>query len=912
MGNTRADDTVPHFTSVEEIANSNTDRFLIGGTKKINGLQILDASVTPIKQEQRNFLPGDVLTKEKIYYGETKKRTRLFRKSKYITEKFLLCRDDSDREILLPFEQAGIFYQVSHKYGKAQKNVLQMSDIVARKLTPRIIKLVYGRFPITPSEFTGLMKAESSKIETSIIASTLINTRNILMEIPLCSSIRFRVAITDNDLRRNPCYRNAMSLCAERAITYMRNIKVCYNLTGEDDEEIDTFDVSSVSEISTLERSDSLRRPMKSDLRATKSIGPGDFGHYSLRRGFSMESGESVVVRPARSASTSRMSFCLGNSYLTVPLGESANAGKRNSGNNNTVSEAVFTTNGGSRLSFNGKFVEEETENDESASNSNEHVSTLQPLRIDAEIHRFPTQQDDEEDENYVSVSQHRRPSTRPPDTLPPPLPTSTSTSGVSSGSVSPTVECASSRGSGDSFEYAVPKTEDRKRVCALSNDTDKFEEPRTVETSTDKASAARRPSTFTFTEQCHSKQTRKVSTIKEVEHVEEGTTSLDDSSPVYENIKSLMEMVAQLKTMDGYSSDEDDDGDEENKDAMKGGTLTRSECNIESMLDVEGQSKTSTLSDNAIPVKEHFNQEACLENSKNTDELLIAPPDTLNEDDLVIKANFEQSQSVVCNSEHTTECEEDATNQNITKVQSTCSLSDNNVSLNVNTDNISTSAERTEKVESEPLKAENKSLATETEAETPIGGSEETKQYEQVVECMDFIRAQIEQTNENCSNSENELVDPVTNDIGGGSTDPNHTTDVDERTTSDDDHICIFEQHNVKPSDALNCWRKAEGSTISEHETAAKAHTPQRSRRNTGSANKTLPELTIEDIAKRLRDIGVKEASIQQVTDMGVDGRRFQEVLDGTLNIRDCLGPVNLIDQQKISMFIRGWMLDG
>jgi hypothetical protein len=65
---------------------------------------------------------------------------------------------------------------------------------------------------------------------------------------------------------------------------------------------------------------------------------------------------------------------------------------------------------------------------------------------------------------------------------------------------------------------------------------------------------------------------------------------------------------------------------------------------------------------------------------------------------------------------------------------------------------------------------------------------------------------------------------------------------------------------------------------------------------------------LNVDEIADALLCIGIKEVTINLIKAMGVDGARLSEVIDGDLSIRECLRGVNLVDQQKISMFIRGW----
>ncbi|KAL3868562.1 hypothetical protein ACJMK2_041363 [Sinanodonta woodiana] len=237
--NTIADDAIPHSTTVEALAETKAEKFLVGGDIKISGLQVLDRTDGRLQHQSRYILPGDVLTKGKIYIGDTKKKHRgFFRKPKVVSEKFLLCMDESDREVLLPFAQKGIFYEISSSTGRTNRPVMQMSDIVAKNIPPRIVKLVFGRFPVTPCSFTGLMSLEQAYTEHSLVASTIKNLKNILLEIPVTAGLYFRVAKRDEKLINCEAFKNAMTHCCEKASTYMRNIKVCYDFSDSSVEDV--------------------------------------------------------------------------------------------------------------------------------------------------------------------------------------------------------------------------------------------------------------------------------------------------------------------------------------------------------------------------------------------------------------------------------------------------------------------------------------------------------------------------------------------------------------------------------------------------------------------------------------------------------------------------------------------------
>lgn len=866
----KADDTVPHFTTVEEIADSNTDRFLIGGTKKISGLQLLDRSDSQLKHEQRHFLPGDILTREKIYYGETKKRTRLFRKPKYITEKFLMCRDECDREILLPFEQTGIFYQVSHKSGKPNRQVMQMSDIVARKLTPRIIKLVFGRFPVTPCSFTGIMKAESSKIEASIIASSLINTKNILMEIPVSSAMSFRVAVMNNDLRTNACYRNAMSICAERAISYMRNIKVCYNFTMDDDEEsyvsrkdfdtdpqtqsntyINSNNNNNIQTLTTFKQNISDKNLISTNLDSKTDILRKNIETvHKIEgcRGVSVDIPDDITIRPRRCISAGRVSFCLGNTYLTVPMYADGHAIKRDSGNNNTMHEKTFTTKGGSRLSSNGTFFEEVEE--ESQNLDKEEKADIPPPIPCTNISSYvniispPENKSDMENMDYIPASGTRRPSTQPPDTAPPPLPRSSSTSGVSSGSLSSVSdETVSKRESSDSFEYAVPKSQDpTKTVPALPetptvSDNNKRQDNQLV----------RRPSTFTFSEGCFDppRMRTKVPECQSISDIEETTS--DDGCPIYENIQKLMELVSKMdddkkSDIDGYLLEDDQDNPTENN-------KNDGNCLRKNVINDSGQNEN----------------ESCELKENCFKDINSLPEETkINEcDGSAMDSNFDLCES------YGNPCVEG------------CDMTENH-QAQIEKENV-------RRIEATERDTDNHILGLYFDSEIPQSEKNENKDnelensYKKIADNM----KNIEDFGENVEESH---INSVLPDI---SNEPHFVHD-EEKTAN------IESEKNDK-SESSCCWKSAVEKLKNSNELLI-------SKGKIRALEKPICCLSVDEIAEELACIGIKEGTIEHIKEMGVDGARLTEVVDGDLSIRVCLEGVNLVDQQKISMFLRGW----
>ena len=228
---------------VEKLARTKANRFLVAGTDKIKALQVISRESNNVDFEQRTLFPGDILRKGRVYTGKAKiRRKGIMRKAKYVEENFLMCTDEMDRELMLPISQKGTFYQVGIS---SKPLILQIHDMLQETKCPCVVKLVYGKEPGTPCSFTGALVLKKSFEDTTIIASTILNKKNILMEVPVFCPLKYYVAENTSELTGNRNYQAAIRLCKEKAHIYARDIKVLYSLPSEVK---DTIYINHVSE----------------------------------------------------------------------------------------------------------------------------------------------------------------------------------------------------------------------------------------------------------------------------------------------------------------------------------------------------------------------------------------------------------------------------------------------------------------------------------------------------------------------------------------------------------------------------------------------------------------------------------------------------------------------------------------
>ncbi|XP_067679434.1 uncharacterized protein [Haliotis asinina] len=193
-----------------------------------------------------------------LYVATSKVKKSIFSKSVTREKKYLLCSDQADREVMLPLDTAGVFYIVKYKNTQKQK-IMQIKDVIDSHSLPCKVKLVYGRVPLTPCIFTGVLNLNECNLETSAIISSVFNLRNILLEVPTSIPLMFRVAKSGSSLTNSSGYKNALDLCQENAERYMRNIKVAQSLPTEETRNQSTPPMSrnkQISETFTVPKSD--------------------------------------------------------------------------------------------------------------------------------------------------------------------------------------------------------------------------------------------------------------------------------------------------------------------------------------------------------------------------------------------------------------------------------------------------------------------------------------------------------------------------------------------------------------------------------------------------------------------------------------------------------------------------------
>lgn len=246
----------PVHTSPEAVVQNGVRSFL--NTTHVAALQMQTSLDGSVRFTQRTLDPGEVLRVGKVYVGgvtEEKKWKLPINKSskeKHKEIKYLLCYDDKDWEILIPFGASCRFYETSTENNNKPtgSSVVKMSDVLDTQKFPALAQMIFGELPALMCYFTGSLHLLGKFEEETIVAATLGEEVNMMFEIGVASSIRYNLALNENHIQNSDAYRRAVSLCQSDLQTYVSNMKLAFTLRPEleelDDLNYDFYDLDSI------------------------------------------------------------------------------------------------------------------------------------------------------------------------------------------------------------------------------------------------------------------------------------------------------------------------------------------------------------------------------------------------------------------------------------------------------------------------------------------------------------------------------------------------------------------------------------------------------------------------------------------------------------------------------------------
>ncbi|BFY99917.1 hypothetical protein BsWGS_02957 [Bradybaena similaris] len=219
------------YLSIEEVAKAFPKRFFTRSNLK--GIRI-EGEGDQQKYLERRIRAGSVLETKGPFTAKWKTRaeTGLFKKKttewEFQEMTYLKCIDNDQQEILIPVTHKGKFSAI-YERGRTRLNqnaVYSMKDILSDLDLPIKVRLLYGKAPVVPCIFTGMLVVRSSAVDDAVVGSTILNSRNVLFEVPTKAPVQVKYISKDEQFAEMTTYRDAQKLCRRYAQLFSSMIKL--------------------------------------------------------------------------------------------------------------------------------------------------------------------------------------------------------------------------------------------------------------------------------------------------------------------------------------------------------------------------------------------------------------------------------------------------------------------------------------------------------------------------------------------------------------------------------------------------------------------------------------------------------------------------------------------------------------
>lgn len=218
------------FRSIEEVAKVMPRKFFTRSNLK--AIRIDKGEDDEPKYLERKVKAGSFLRTDSVFTAKwkTSATTGVFKKKKteWVTQevKYLKCIDKDEKDILVPLSHRGKFNAIYEKGKLNQHSVYSMKDILSDLKLPVKVRLLFGKAPVVPCIFTGMLCIKEVHEDDVIIASTILNRRNVLLDLPVTSPVRVQLATREEDFTPLKSFEDAQKLCQKYAHMYSTLIKL--------------------------------------------------------------------------------------------------------------------------------------------------------------------------------------------------------------------------------------------------------------------------------------------------------------------------------------------------------------------------------------------------------------------------------------------------------------------------------------------------------------------------------------------------------------------------------------------------------------------------------------------------------------------------------------------------------------
>ena len=209
-------------TTLESVAGQDTEEVLVANS--ISCVCLTESGQGNKQTERKQISSGEILHVKRTDVAGS--MTRPTNQSKY-----LVCTDEKDKEMYLPFSQNGKFYKINKSV--TNDGLFQIKDIVDNQDNfPLNIRHVIGDVPTFASEYSSYLQCYDIVEEETAVASTM-DDDLLLLELQVKTPLKFYIALNESSIKQSEYYSDAFQNCNVEGEDYIRSIKFFFTLSPE-------------------------------------------------------------------------------------------------------------------------------------------------------------------------------------------------------------------------------------------------------------------------------------------------------------------------------------------------------------------------------------------------------------------------------------------------------------------------------------------------------------------------------------------------------------------------------------------------------------------------------------------------------------------------------------------------------
>ncbi|XP_064606676.1 uncharacterized protein LOC135471389 [Liolophura sinensis] len=251
------------YSSIEQVAKAMPRKFFTRNS--VGGIIVTKTKTGETVYKERKVPAGVILKTDGLFTAQWKTETQsgLFKRKEkqYVTREiqYLRCYTPDRLEILIPFEHSGKFNAVydRDKTTETSHSIYRMKDLIESCTFPMMVRLIYGKAPVVPCIFTGLLAIKDCQKRDTVIGSTIVNKRNVLFELPVDTFCNVQLSSNDEQFSTLTGFRDARKLCKKYAVSFASMIKLSPDM--DTDKELKEYTPKKTSQSDNLQSLDLIK-----------------------------------------------------------------------------------------------------------------------------------------------------------------------------------------------------------------------------------------------------------------------------------------------------------------------------------------------------------------------------------------------------------------------------------------------------------------------------------------------------------------------------------------------------------------------------------------------------------------------------------------------------------------------------